>query len=329
MYDSFLYHPDKGLKTGLPAHEIAEAVKDPRAVLWIDVLDVDDSDIDMLTTVFNLHPLTIEDFIMPNARPKIETFTDYILLIMFAFEKSANGHQHNNHHEKVRLNELDCCLGKNFLITYHNNALNPLDTCKERIRKQSPIIMHGADMLLYAILDFCVDSYFPVIQEFDNMVDEMSDELFRNPDNSTLKKIYMLKNDVMNLRRTIGPQADVISLITRGDFSLIRPAAHIYFRNVYDNLVRLNDIVGTSRDIITGAMEAYVSVVSNRLNEIMKTLTVIATIMMPLTLIASIYGMNFRYMPELQSKYGYPFAIVSMVLITIVMLAYFKRKKWL
>jgi magnesium transporter len=157
----------------------------------------------------------------------------------------------------------------------------------------------------------------------------MSDELFKDPSQSTLQKIYKLKNDVMYLRRTIGPQADVVNLMTRGDFELISPANSIYFRNIYDNLVRLNDIVGTSRDIITGAMEAYVSVVSNRLNEIMKTLTVIATIMMPLTLIASIYGMNFKHMPELESKFGYPFAIFIMAIITAVMLFYFKRRKWL
>ena len=133
----------------------------------------------------------------------------------------------------------------------------------------------------------------------------------------------------MYLRRTIGPQADVISVVARGDFPYISAANAIYFRNIYDNLIRLNDIVGTSRDIVTGAMEAYVSIVSNRLNEIMKTLTVIATIVMPLTLIASIYGMNFKHMPELSSPYGYPAVIFFMIVITFGMLHYFKRKKWL
>jgi len=157
----------------------------------------------------------------------------------------------------------------------------------------------------------------------------MSDELFKDPTNETLKKIYGLKNEIMYLRRTIGPQADVMGLVARGDFHLISPSNAVYFRNIHDNLVRLNDIVGTSRDIVTGAMEAYVSVVSNRLNEIMKTLTVIATIMMPLTLIASIYGMNFRHMPELNSKFGYPAVIGFMLISTIIMLTYFKRKKWI
>ena len=323
MYESFSYQAGKGLKTNLTIEEIAQALQDEKSLLWIDLSDIDDSDVDLLTTTFNLHPLTIEDFILPNARPKIENFNDYLYLIMFSLEAPS----HNQ--GKLKAHELDCCLGRNFLITYHNSSVGPLTACKEKVKKQSPIIRNGADMLLYSILDFCIDSYFPVIQEFDGDVDAMSDELFSDPSKETLRKIYNLRNSIMYLRRTIGPQADVINLVTRGDFPFILPANHIYFRNICDNLLRLNDLVGTSRDIITGAMEAYVSVISNRLNEIMKTLTVIATIVMPLTLIASIYGMNFKHMPELESKLGYPLVIALMAVITASMLFYFKRRKWL
>lgn len=324
MYDIFLYNPQRGLKAESSLEEMTHALNDERSLLWIDFSDVDDTDIDLLTMVFSLHTLTVEDFIMPNVRPKVEQFQDYLFLVMFGLE-AQNNHQKG----KVKTVELDFCIGKNFLITFHNAPMGTLTACKERIRKQSPIIMHGADMLLYYILDSCVDAYFPLIAEFDNLVDEMSDELFREPSNETLKKIYHLKNEVMLLRRTVGPQADVIGYIARGEYQFIGSANVIYFRNIYDNLLRLNDIVGTSRDIITGAMEAYVSVVSNRLNEIMKTLTVIATIMMPLTLIASIYGMNFKFMPELESKLGYPIVIAVMVAIFVAMVVYFKRKKWI
>jgi magnesium transporter len=323
MFEVFAYHPDKGLQTDLTVQGVAEAIRDSRTLLWLDLTDLDDTDVDLLTAVFNLHPLTVEDLIMPNARTKVEKFTDYMFLVMFALEPHEAGPR-----SKVRTMELDCCLGKNYLITCHTQPVQPLSVCKDRIRKQSPIILQGADMLLYSILDSCVDSYFPVINDFDNLVDEMSDELFRDPTQETLKKIYHLKNDVMSLRRTIGPQADVISLIQRGDFELIAPSNTIYFRNIYDNLIRLNDIVGTSREIITGAMEAYVSVVSNRLNEIMKTLTVITTIMMPLTLIASIYGMNFKHMPELEHPSGYFSVLGIMGIIAISMIMYFRRKKW-
>lgn len=324
MYDSFLYHPDKGIKTELSATEITEALKDERSLVWVDVLDIDDTDIDFLTLVFNLHPLTIEDFIIPNARPKIEKFKDYFFLIMFSLE--SNG---TNERDKIKTAELDCCLGKNFLITFHSCPMSSVAVCKERTRKLSPMIMHGADMLLYSVLDASVDTYFPVVQKFDKSVDAITDELFKEPNQETLKKIYYLKNEIMYLRRTIGPQADIISSIVRGDFELISPANVMYFRNINDNLVRLNDIVGTARDVIAGAMEAYTSLVSNRLNEVMKTLTIIATIMMPLTLVASIYGMNFKHMPELNSKFGYPVVITIMITITVTMLIYFRRRKWL
>jgi len=324
MYENYYYHPDAGFKTGLSPEEISAAVKDERATLWLDVSEIDDTDIDLLTNAFNLHPLTVEDFIMPNARPKLEEFPDYLFLVIFSMEAGNNGQK-----GKIKVTELDCCLGKNFLITFHSEPFHSMCACKERIKKQSPMIMHGADMLLYSIMDSCVDGYFPIINDFDNMVDVMSDELFKAPTNDTLKKIYTLKNDVMNLKRTLGPQADVISLLSRGTFKFISPANVLYFRNIYDNLVRFNDIVGTSRDVIAGAMEAYVSIVSNRLNEIMKTLTVIATIMMPLTLIASIYGMNFKHMPELEHKFGYPSVIMLMSFIAIFMLIYFRRRKWL
>jgi len=324
MYETLLYNAKTGLQIEkLAPDQMRQALKDESSVLWIDMQDIDDVDIDMMTEVFNLHPLTIEDFIMVNSRPKAERFADYLFLVMFSIES------HDKTKGRIKTAEMDFCLGKNFLVTTHNNGIPSLEASKDKIRKQSPIIKNGCDFLLYSIMDNLVDSYFPVIHDFDNMVDEMSDELFLDPSNETLRKIYCLKNEVMYLRRTIGPQADVISLITRGDIPYITAANTIYFRNIYDNLVRLNDVVGTSRDVVTGAMEAYVSVVSNRLNEIMKTLTVITVIMMPLTLIASIYGMNFKHMPELSSPLGYPTILTVMTAISISMIYYFRRKKWL
>ncbi|MFA6079291.1 MAG: CorA family divalent cation transporter, partial [Candidatus Omnitrophota bacterium] len=212
MYESFLYSPQTGLKTEkLTPDEMRQAMKDETLSIWIDIQDIDDADIDMMTEIFNLHPLTIEDFIMVNSRPKAERFNDYLFLVMFSIES------HDKTKGKIKTAEMDFCLGKNFLVTTHNNSIPSLEASKDKIRKQSPIIRNGCDFLLYSIMDNLVDSYFPVIHEFDNMVDEMSDELFREPSNETLRKIYCLKNEVMYLRRTIGPQADVISLVSRGD----------------------------------------------------------------------------------------------------------------
>jgi len=323
MYDAFYWKKGQDVRTDLTVDEIARILKSRDGLLWVDIKEASDADVELLTNLFKLHPLTVEDCIMPNARTKIEKFPHYLFINMFAIEL------HHHEGEKIETVELDCCLGSNFLVTVHNDKIRSVTSNKEKVRKNSPVMENGAGFLLCSILDNMVDNYFPIINSFDDKVDDVSDELFRDPEKTTLNKIYNLKNDIMFLRRTVGPQLDTINMLLRGNYEFITASHIAYFRDVYDNLVRLNDIIGTSRDIITGALEAYTSVVSYKLNEIMKTLTVIATIMMPLTLIASIYGMNFRNMPEIASKYGYPAAMGLMLLIAIVMLCYFKRKKWL
>lgn len=323
MYETFLYQADGRLKTDLTPEQIKSSLGDKRSLLWVDIKDADDSDIRLLTDVFKLHPLTIEDCIMPNARPKLEKFNDYLFLIAHAIEL------HLHEEEEVKTVELNFCLGKNFLVTVHSDDIKSVTATKERLMKQAPTMAQGIDFLLCSIIDTMVDNYFPIINMFDDRGDDMSDELFKDPSQETLNKIYNLKNEIMFLRRTVGPQADMVNLILRGNFEFISHANIAYFRNIYDNLIRLNDVIGTSRDTINSALEVYVSIVSNKMNEIMKTLTVIATIMMPLTLIASIYGMNFKFMPELTSKFGYPLALGIMLAVATVMLFYFKRKKWL
>lgn len=323
MRDIYLYKKDKGVKTDLTREEITQALQDKHNLLWMDIKSAADDDIDILTNLFNLHPLTVEDCIMPNARSKVETFESYLFVNTFAIEL------HPEQDEEVKTVELDCCLGANFLITVHAENVKSVNAAKEKISKHSPLLEHGADFLLCSIMDMMVDNYFPIINMFDNRVDDVSDEIFKDPGQRTLNKIYSLKNEIMFLRRTVGPQADTVNMLIRGGYAFITTPHIAYFRNIYDNLVRLTDTIGTSRDIITSALEAYNSVVSNRLNEIMKTLTVIATIVMPLTLIASIYGMNFKNMPELTNKYGYPVVIAVMLSISAAMLYYFKRRKWL
>jgi magnesium transporter len=323
MYDVYFYKKDKGLKTGLTRDEIARAVKNREGLLWLDIKSAADEDIEMLTDIFLLHPLTVEDCIMPNARSKVEMFENYLFVNTFAIEL------HPEQEEEIKIVELDCCLGENFLVTVHADNVKSVATTKEKISKKSPMLEHGADFLLCSIIDTMVDNYFPIINMFDNRVDDVSDEIFKDPNQATLNKIYNLKNEIMFLRRTVGPQADTVNMLIRGGYKFITSSHIAYFRNIYDNLIRLTDTIGTSRDIITTALEAYNSVVSNRLNEVMKTLTVIATIAMPLTLLASIYGMNFKNMPELSNRYGYPLVIGIMLLISAAMLYYFKRRKWL
>ena len=323
MFKAYLYKNGQPIKTDLSVEDIKQALSDEHSILWVDIAQSEDADIDLMTNVFNLHPLTIEDCIMPNARPKVEKFDNYLFLNTFALEVRPE------EEEEIKTVELDFCLGKNFLLTVHADKIKSVTATQEKIEKKSPLMDKGADFLLCTVIDTMVDNYFPVINMFDDRVDDISDELFQDPNQETLNKIYNLKNEIMLLRRTVGPQTDTVNMIIRGSFSFISESNITYFRNVYDNLGRLGDTIGNSRDIITSALETYNSVVSNRLNETMKTLTVIATIVMPLTLVASIYGMNFKYMPELNSKFGYPIVMGLMVALSAGMLYYFKRKKWL
>ncbi len=324
MHNSFLYHPEKGFKSDISSSEIAASIKDDRALLWVDILDIEDADVDILTSIFNLHPITVEDFIMPNACSKIEKFKEYIFIVMFSLDAHLTEKE-----GRIKLVELNGCLGKNFLITFHDHPIDAVDIYKNNIKEQPALMAEGADMILYTLLDSSAASFFHEIKKFNNFSYEISDELFKDPSQDVLKRIYNLKNEIMYMRRIIAPEVDVISGIVRNEYPFVSQANAVYFRNIYDNLVRLEDLTSASRDVVTSTMEVYASLVSNRLSEVMKTLTIIATIMMPLTLLASIYGMNFKHMPALNSKFGYPAIIAAMVVVTITMLIYFKRKKWL
>lgn len=319
---NYLYTPEGKILKDIPISEFRGALASENSLLWIDMHDLEDEDVEVLMDIFGLHPLTIEDCIMVNARPKIEDFPNYLFLI-------TQGVRFNHDKDRIESYEVDFCLGKNYLITVHTESVDAIMLNLERVDKGSPVICRGGDFLLYSILESLSDSYYPVVDAFDKCVDEMEAELFRDPTTKTFNQIYKLKNDTMFLRRTIGPQADIFSILTRGDFPLIKPLNYVYFRNVLDHLVRINDIVGTSRDIVTGALEAYVSIVSNRLNEIMKVMTLLATILMPFVIIPGIYGMNLKFLPFSQYQHGLWFILLFTTALTCGMLYFLKKKRWL
>lgn len=319
---NYYYTVEGGLRKDIAVSEFQNALAVEHSLLWVDMEELEDEDIEILMNVFGLHPLTVEDCIMVNARPKVEDFCNYLFFV-------TQGVRLNPENNKIETYEVDFCLGKNYLITVHTEPIEAIALNRERVDKGSPVISRGSDFLMYCILESLSDSYFPIVDKFDKRVDEMEEDLFKNPTTKTFNQIYRLKNDTMLLRRTIGPQVDTMSMLTRGDFSLIKPVNYVYFRNVYDHLVRINDIVGTSRDIVTGALEAYVSIVSNRLNEVMKVLTILATVMMPFVVIPSIYGMNLRFLPFAQHEQGLWFILGFTAILTAVMLFFLNKKRWL
>ena len=317
---NYLYTAERKLRKDIPMAEFREALASENSLLWVDIEEMEDEDIEVLMDVFGLHSLTVEDCIMVNARPKVEDFPGYLFLVTQGVKFDAN-------EIRIESYEVDFCVGKNYLITVHTDPIDAITLNLERVDKASPIITRGSDFLACSILESLADSYYPIVDKFDKRVDEMEAELFKDPTTKTFNQIYRLKNDTMFLRRMIGPQVDVFSVLTRGEFPLIKASNYVYFRNVYDHLVRINDIVGTSRDIVTGALEAYVSIVSNRLNEAMKVLTIIATIMLPFVVIPSIYGMNLK-LPFAEHQMAFWIVMGLTVGFTAIIFSFLKRKKW-
>lgn len=301
--------------------EILRLPRRPSEFVWVDVQGTAEHDLEVLWRVFQFHPLAIETCLATQHHPKIDEFEDHIFVIFRAID-------YNLGKGKFRTTKLACFLGENFLVTYHRAKLKNIDAVKERCPKDARFGQRGPDSLLYTILDQMVDLYFPELEEFEKAVDEVQELALTEPKPSTLQKILDLKRNILHMRRFAGPQREVLNRLARGDFKYIRPANTLFFRDVYDHSFRISDNIDTLRDLLASVMETYLSMVSNRMNEVMKVLTVITTIMMPLTFIAGVYGMNFENQPEYKWEYGYLFALGLMVAVGVSMFLWFRRKGW-
>jgi len=323
MIEIFLKQHNGKVVTDLKVEDIPRALEQKPAMLWIDIGQSAPKKIESILNLFGIHPLTIEDCTIPNVRPKIEKFDEYLFLVLQAVN-------YQQKQRKVKLCELDLCVGKNFIITVHTDPIPSIQLNKDRIKKDPHHMDQGTDFLLYSIIDALVDNYFPVLSCLDKNLDQLEDQLSESATTETLDRFYDLKKDVGYLRRSLGPQRDIVSLLARGSYpSFIKQAHSHYFRDVYDHLVRMGDLVDTSRDAVSDILDVHASIAFNRFNETIKVLTIIATIMMPLTLITGIYGMNFKHMPEINSKFGYAGVWLVMLLVAFGMLMFIKRRKWM
>lgn len=291
--------------------------------VWVDILKPTQKDMQFLEKLFSFHPLAIEDCMTTIQRPKIDTYEGYLFVVLHAATLAA-------HRDKASSLELDTFIGENYVVTVHLKTIESVSSTWERCLKNPGIMSRGSGYLFYFIADALVDNYFPILEKLDKEIQKAEDVIFKDNDRKILNKIFDLKENVLILRRILGPQRETMNFIARGGYQPIIPAdLSIYFRDVSDLLARINDNLDTYRDALTSALDGYMSSTSNRLNEIMKVLTVIATIMMPLTLITGIYGMNFRVMPEIEWRYGYFVVVAIMLAIAGGMLLFFKNKKWL
>ena len=291
--------------------------------VWVDVQKPSAEDMRFLEKQFLFHSLAIEDCMSTIQRPKIDRYEKYLFVVLHAAHIGS-------HKNRATALELDTFVGENYVVTVHTNPIPSVSMTWERCLRNAQIMSRGTGYLFYYLTDALVDNYFPIIEKLDKEIEKCEDSVFKNPDSNVPNKIFFLKENVMILKRNIGPQREITNFIARGGYEpVISDSLSIYFRDVSDLLARISDSLDLYRDTLTTALDGYLSSTSNKLNEIMKVLTIIATIMMPLTLITGIYGMNFRFMPEISWKYGYLIIMSIMLLIALCMLLFFKKKRWI
>ncbi len=299
-------------------------VKNESTVTWININGIHQGEIiEEIGKHLGLHPLLMEDIMNTEQRPKMEDFGDYIFIIlkMLYYNEAKN---------ELEIEQVSLIIGANFIVSFQEKKGDVFETIRVRIRNgKGKVRKEGADYLAYALVDAIVDSYFIILEKMGGKIEDIEEKLVADPTTETLQTIHNLKRDMMFLRRSVWPLREVISGLERTGSPLIKETTDIYLRDVYDHTIQVIDTIETFRDMTSGMLDIYLSSVSNRMNEVMKVLTIIATIFIPLTFIAGIYGMNFKYMPELEWHWGYFAALLIMVIIGVVMLINFRKKKWL
>jgi magnesium transporter len=313
------YFQEKEIKT----IEECFLFKDKPTVTWMNIDGLHQVEIlEKLGECYGLHPLVLEDILNTDQRPKMEDYGDYLYIVLRMLNDSEKS-------SEIESEQISLILGPNFVFSFQEREGDIFDLVRERIRtNKGRIRKMGADYLAYSLLDFIVDNYFVILEKIGEKVEVLEEKLVTHPTPDTLQTIHHLKREMIFLRKAVWPLREVVSGLERGESSLIKESTRIYLRDVYDHTIQTIDTIETYRDMVSGMLDIYLSSVSNRLNSVMKVLTIIATIFMPLTFLAGIYGMNFKYMPELEWRWGYPFIWLIMVGIGVFMLLYFKKKKW-
>jgi len=292
-------------------------------VTWIHIDGLQDIRLlEQLGDIFHLHPLILEDILNTEQRPKSEDHDEYLYVVLkLLSEDAADGFVPE---------QISVVFGSNWVISLQEKEGRFLAPVRERLRNEKGRLRKaGADYLAHALLDAMVDSFFPVLDKFGEKIETLEGKLIGRPSPETLQAIQTLKREMIFLRKSVWPLRELVGGLARSDSPLIRESSVIYFRDIYDHVVQVIDAIETYRDMLSGMLDIYLSSVSNRMNEIMKVLTLIATLFMPLTFLAGVYGMNFKYMPELEWRWGYFVLLGVMMVIAVIMLRYFKRKKWL
>jgi magnesium transporter len=319
----------------LSLKELAHALQNREGVLWVDLEDPNEAEEEtVLVSLLDIHPLAIEDCRRGRDEeghlPKVEDFSDYLFVIFNPLEAPPPEPGKRNHHKiQISTSQLSAFLSKGMLVTHHYRPLRSVSYVAQVCGKNPQILGKGPDYLFYLIIDDIVDNYSPILDRLDDSIDGFEDEVFHRPTQRTMARILSLKKDIVTVRRIAFYQREMLNRLSRGEFSLITSDEMAYYRNVYDHLVRMTDLTDSYRDTVSGLLDAYLSVTSNTLNQVMKVLTIISTIFLPLSVITGFFGMNFQYLPGATWEYGVIATTLFMAAVVGLMLFIFKRNKWL
>ena len=313
--DNYEEHEISDLRECLP-------YKEKPSMTWINIFGIHEINIiEEAGKLFEIHPLVLEDIVNAAQRPKTESTDDYLFTVVKMLHIDTDSGD-------IMAEQVSIITFKNLVITFQEFEGDVFELVRKRIRSAKRVRMLKSDYLTYALLDAVVDNYFVILENMGERIEVLEDELLNTPDESTLQQMHQLKRDTLFIRKLIWPLRETISSLTRGDEAIFSEDTIVYLRDVYEHIIEVVETLDNYRDMLTSMIDLYISTISNKMNEVMKVLTIIATIFIPLTFIAGIYGMNFQNMPELSWKYGYFALLGVMAVVAILMIIFFIRKRW-
>jgi magnesium transporter len=322
---SLYRRPDGALEQDISPTRMREILQTGEGELWVDIDSTNMHQHALLEKVFEFHPLSIEDTLSPGTRVKFEEYPRYVFVVMAVVRFDEGTPEPYD----LATSNLYFFLGKNFLVTVHTVPQKSCEVVRERLIRNPDLLGRGAEMVMHNIIDQSVDAYFPLVEELNTMVDGLEERLFEKFDPGLIHEIFKAKRSAFSLRRHVGPLREVLNILTNRPCGFIRPDTQLYYRDVYDHTIRIVESMDTVRDLLAGVLETYLSQTSNRLNTVMKQLSVVATIALPLIVIAGIFGMNFSQMPFTHNPYGFYGALAVMAVTSGVIMWWLKKNRWL
>ncbi|RKX29566.1 MAG: magnesium and cobalt transport protein CorA [Candidatus Zixiibacteriota bacterium] len=323
MIKSFLYLPNENIKVMEGIQDFDEIVKTEGSVVWIDMCNPTDKESFILTHDFRFHPLAIEDVISEKPRTKIDDYDRYLFLVFQIVDYIGR-------EEGLKIGEIDLFLIDNALVTVHYDDHRIFDYLYHRAERDERLMGRGVDFLFHAVIDNIVDNYNSTLDILEYDIDQIEDDVLGGEaDEETLNTIFTLRRDIVHLKRIVMPQKEVLSRLSREQFQQLSSKVSVYFSDIYDHLVQIDDISNFHREILNSSLEVYYSSISTRTNAIIKVLTIFTVLFIPPTFLVGLWGMNFEFMPELDWEYGYFFALGIMLMVVLGLVIFFRKKKWL